>query len=368
VQTIPFDVVTVRHVFRRLGRPVAAGLTRGWPPRSRLFLVGEDAGWSIDHDLLELGRLATRLGVRLAGTRLLTVSRGQAAFFGSQFTLLREPWRSFPHALGTAYFHGRPGTPGMPEFDVAYDALRAHHAELARVQVTHAEMRDLVLSSGIDPAKVFRIPIGVDLGLFEPQTPALRNAARRTLGLPEQAFVVGSFQKDGIGWGNGDEPKAIKGPDVLLEALRVFRERVPELHVLLSGPARGFVRSGLEALGIPYVHRRYERYEEIAQLYLALDAYVVPSRQEGGPKGVLEAMASGIPVVSTRVGQAAELIRDRVNGRLVEVEDGEGLADALGDPCLSEYVQAGRETALANGYDAQVPLWRTFFDGFVAHA
>ena len=349
-------------------RPVAAGLTRRWPPRSRLFLVGEGARWSIDHDLLELGRLATRLGVRVAGTHLLTVSRGQAAFFGSQFTLLREPWRAFPHALGTAYFHGRPGTPGMPEFDIAYEALRTRHAELARVQVTHAEMHELVLSSGIDPAKVFRIPIGVDLGLFAPQTPVLRSAARRALGLPQQAFVVGSFQKDGVGWGNGDEPKAIKGPDVLLEAVRLFHERVPELHVLLSGPARGFVRSGLETLGIPYVHRRQERYEELAQLYLALDAYVVPSRQEGGPKGVLEAMASGVPVVSTRVGQATELIRDGVNGRLVEVEDAEALAAALGDPCLSEYADAGRETALANGYDAQIPLWRTFFDGFVVHA
>jgi len=256
----------------------------------------------------------------------------------------------------------------MPEFDIAYDALRAHHAELARVQVTHAEMHELVLSSGIDPAKVFRIPIGVDLGLFAAQTSALRSAARRALGLPEQAFVVGSFQKDGVGWGNGDDPKAIKGPDVLLDALRLLHERVPELHVLLSGPARGFVRSGLEALAIPYVHRRHERYEEIAQLYLALDAYVVPSRQEGGPKGVLEAMASGVPVVSTRVGQASELIRDGVNGRLVDVENAEALADALADPGLSEYVEAGLETAHANGYDAQVPLWRAFFDGFVAHA
>ena len=65
------------------------------------------------------------------------------------------------------------------------------------------------------------------------------------------------------------------------------------------------------------------------RLYSALDAYVVPSRQEGGPKSVLEAMASGVPIVSTRVGQATELIRDGENGRLVEVEDAEALAEAL---------------------------------------
>jgi len=347
-------------------RPLAARVARRWPPHSRLFLVGEGARWSIDRDLLELGRLANRLGVQLADRRFLTVSNGQAAFFGSQFTLLRAPWTPLPHALGTAYFHGRPGTAGMPEFDVAYELLQAHHAELARVQVTHGEMHELVLSTGIDSAKVFRIPIGVDTSLFTPQTPELRAQARRELGLPENAFVVGSFQKDGVGWGTGDEPKLVKGPDVLLDALQVVRERRPELHVLLSGPARGYVRSGLDRLGIPYVHRELDRYEKIASLYLALDAYVVPSRQEGGPKGVLESMASSVAVVSTRVGQAAEMIRDGENGWLVDVED----ADALGERIAladRSTVAVGLETARANAYAAQEPLWRSFFDGFVAH-
>jgi len=322
----------------------------------------------IDKELEAVARLAEHIGVRLAPRRLLTASRDQAAFFGSQFTLLREPWHRFDHALGTAYFHGLPGTSGMPEFDVAYETLCAHHSELARIQVTHAEMRDLVLSSGIDPTKVFRIPIGVDLDLFPEQTPALRMEARRTLGLPQSAYVVGSFQKDGVGWGEGTEPKLIKGPDVLVEVLSLLRERRPELHVLLSGPARGYVRAGLAGLGIPYVHRRLDRYEDIAQLYHALDAYVVPSRQEGGPKSVLESMASGVPIVSTRVGQAAELIDDGVNGRLVEVDDVEALAVALADDRLPSFVAAGRETAAANCYDAQEPLWRSFFAGFVAHA
>ena len=347
-------------------RPLAAGVARSWQPASRLMLVGEGARWSIDHDLVELGKLATKLGIRVADRRFLTVSNGQAAFFGSQFTLLREPWRPFPHALATAYFHGRPGTPGMPEFDVAYETLRVHHRELARVQVTHAEMHDLVLSTGIDEEKVFRIPIGVDPSLLRVQTPSLRAEARRTLGLPAEAFVVGTFHKDGLGWDTGDEPKLVKGPDVLLEALCLLRRSRPELHVLLSAPARGYVRSGLEDLGIPYVHRQLRHYEEIAHLYLALDAYVVPSRQEGGPKGVLEAMASGVPVVSTRVGQAAEIIRDGENGWLVDVEDAEALAARLASADLST-VAAGLETARANAYAAQAPLWHSFFDGFVAH-
>jgi len=358
---------------RRLARPLAATLTRHWAPGTRLFLVGEGAGWSIDHDLSELAAIAGRLGVRVADRRLLGASRDQAAFFGSQFSLLREPWRGSPHRLATAYFHGRPGTPGYPEFDECFRVLCERHRELARVQVSHAEMHELVLSSGIDPAKVFRIPIGVDLRYFAPQTPGRRAAARASLGLPGNALVVGSFHKDGVGWGAGTEPKHVKGPDVLVETLRRVHASVPGLHVLLSGPARGWVRSELERSGVPYVHRLLERYEAIGSLYDALDAYLVPSRQEGGPKGVLEAMASGVPLVTTRVGQATDIVRDGENGRIVDVDDVEGLAAALlevarGTPEPGRMVAAGFDTARAHSYDAQLPLWRTFFDGFVRAA
>ena len=221
---------------------------------------------------------------------------------------------------------------------------------------------------GIDPAKVFRIPIGIELAHFRPRTPESCRTVRAELGLPQDAFVVGSFQKDAVGWGEGREPKPIKGPDVLVRTLAELRERVPELHVLLSGPARGYVKEGLERHGVPCVHRLLDRYEGVARLYHALDAYLVPSRQEGGPKAVLESMASGVPLVSTRVGQAVDLVRDGENGWLVDVDDVAGLVErlaALATLDLSQVVAAGLATAAENSYDAQLPLWRSFFDGFV---
>ncbi len=357
-------------VLRVGGRRLALAITRRWPPGSRLFLVGEGTGWSIDHDLTELAGIASRLGVELAPRRLLNASVGQAAFYGSQFTLLRDPWRPVPHALATAYFHGRPGTPGYPEFDECFRVLSEHHRELACVQVSHSEIHDLVLESGIDAEKVRRIPIGVDTTVFRPRTTGSSAAAREALSLPKDAFVVGSFHKDGVGFGDGLAPKWIKGPDVLLAALERLHTVVPELHVLLSGPARGFVRTGLERAGIPYRHRFPGRYAELARLYAALDAYVVPSRQEGGPKGVLEAMASGVPVVTTRVGQAMDLVRDGENGWIVEVEDDEGLAWGLTQlaersTASSALVAAGLETARANSYESQILLWREFLGALV---
>jgi glycosyltransferase involved in cell wall biosynthesis len=363
-------VPATRRVARRGGLALASILTSRWPAHSRLFLVGDGARWSIDHDLRELGAIAGKLGVELPDRRLLAASHNQAAFYGSQFTLLGAPWQSSSHRLGTAYFHGRPGTPGYPEFDECYGTLVAHHQELDRLQVSHSEIHDVVLSSGIDPAKVFRIPIGVNIALFEPQDEASRAAARAQLDLPDGAFVVGSFHKDGVGFGAGLEPKPIKGPDVLLDTLRHLRERVPELHVLLAGPARGYVQAGLERLGIPWRHRYLQRYGELSGLYRALDAYVVPSRQEGGPKGLFEAMASGVPVVTTRVGQAMDLARHGGNAWVVEPEDAEGLAHWLGQIAgrpaeLATVVAAGLETARANSYELQLPLWHAFLSGFV---
>lgn len=352
---------------KEAGRRAARALTAGWRPYSRLFFVGEGADWVIDHELLAVAELAERLGIDVPRRWPAGAARRQSVFYGSHFTYFaRPPAAGSAHRSAITYFHGRPGTPGSPEFDTAYEALRARHAEIDRVQVSHRELEDIVLSSGIDPAKVFRIPIGIEPRLFGERTPA----ARRALGLPEDAFVVGSFQKDGVGWGEGLEPKSIKGPDVFVDVAARLRERVPGTHVLLSGPARGYVRARLDELRIPYVHRFVERYDDIGSLYAALDAYVVTSRQEGGPKGVLEAMAARVPLVSTRVGQASELVVDGENGWLADVDDVDVLVERLvaiasRDVELGRVVAAGRATAEANSYEAQLPLWRAFFDGFV---
>jgi glycosyltransferase involved in cell wall biosynthesis len=230
-------------------------------------------------------------------------------------------------------------------------------------------MRDIVLGSGIDAAKVHLIPIGVELDLFPLRDDTSRAAVRSELGLPLDAPTIGSMQKDGVGWGEGNEPKLIKGPDVFVEVASRLAARIPDLHVLLTGPARGYVERGLTHAGIPYVHAYPKSYADVGRLYAALDAYVVTSRQEGGPKAVLESMAAGVPLVTTRVGQAMDLVEHEVNGYMVESEDVEGLVHfaerALRAPD-SQLAARGRATAEANTYEAQRPLWRALLDGFVS--
>src|SRR5207245_2640004 len=64
--------------------------------------------------------------------------------------------------------------------------------------------------------------------------------------------VVGSFQKDGVGLGEGLQPKLVKGPDLLVATLEWLHASVPELVVLLTGLARGYVRTELERRAIPH--------------------------------------------------------------------------------------------------------------------
>ena len=325
----------------------------------------------LSYEARQLARTARTLGVALGPERWLKGVDRQSIFHLSQFTLLLHDFERRGNRLGFAYFHGRPGTPGMPEFDACFDTMRRRHAEIDRVQVTNAAMEEFVLETGLAREKVHRIPIGIDVLAFGLRTPERRVEARRALGLPESAFVVGSFQKDGVGWGQGLAPKLIKGPDVLLAVAGRLRERVPELTFLLTGPARGYVLAGLERLGIAHRHVLLPDVDAVARAYEAIDVCLVTSRDEGGPRAVLEAMAVGVPLVTTRVGQASDLVRHGENGWLVEVEDVDALVESVErvrDGGLEDVLRAGRATAEANSYESLRPRWRELFRGFVATA
>ena len=256
------------------------------------------------------------------------------------------------------------------EFDKCYENLTRKHQLIDRIQVSCNAMHEVVLGTGIDPRKVYLIPIGINREYFKKQTPDSRMATRAFFGIPQDAFVVGSFQKDGNGWGEGLEPKMIKGPDTFIETMRILKEKIGELIVLLSGPARGYVKNGLKEIGVPYIHHQMEKYSDVGKMYQTLDVYVVSSREEGGPKAVLESMASGIPLVTTMVGQAVDLVRHGENGFFADIDDAEGLAMWVAHVFdnrdeLKPMIAAGLETTNRNCYETQLPLWKQFFNGFV---
>ena len=108
--------------------------------------------------------------------------------------------------------------------------------------------------------------------------------------------------------------------------------------MLLSGPARGFIKQGLDTLGVSYRHEVIPHYWDIISLYHCLDIYLISSREEGGPKAILESLAAAVPLVSTKVGMAPDVIEHGENGLLAEIEDIDTLAghaaSLIGNPDL----------------------------------
>lgn len=359
------------RLLRAPGELVTRARTTRWEPWSHLFVLGDELGWALDDEATYVAGVAQRAGHAVAPSSWARSTRRQSVFHTSHFAGLHPLWLDSTHRLGLAYFHGRPGTPGYDEFDWAFRMLRDHHDRIARVQVTHTEMEHLVLTAGVAPDRVHRIPIGIELDAFPLGTAERRHAARASLGLPQDAFVVGSFQKDGMGWGDGLEPKWIKGPDILVEALVELNRRVDDLVVLLTGPSRGFVRTGLDEAGVRHVHRLLPDRSGLLDAYHALDAYAVASRQEGGPKSILESMATGTAIITTRAGQADDLVADGVNGLLVDIDDAAALAAALervhgGPGHIEGFRAAGRITAELNSHAALAPRWEALLEGFIA--
>lgn len=360
---------------KNLGNQIAKAFLRtfsfGWKPYSHLILYGDSAGWVLDWEMRELKSICEQLNVPVVKPIWKHAYNPQSIFFSNHFFLTNDDWvRLLPNRIGFSYFHGLPST-GDELFDSAYASICKHHEQISRIQVSHIQMKNVTLETGIDPSKVFLIPIGINLDFFPLRRGEQKRDARAELDIPRSAFVIGSFQKDGVGWGEGLEPKLIKGPDVFLSTLKLLKKDIPELYVLLTGPARGYVKQGLDELQIPYKHVYLKSYPDVAKMFWALDLYLVTSRQEGGPKSILESMASGVPLVTTKVGQAMDLVKHGENAWMTEVEDVEALASyalqvySAGADILLPILKVGRITAEVHSYENQIPLWADFMKGFV---
>lgn len=250
--------------------------------------------------------------------------------FYSRYSLLTNRWPK-PLAVYRAsvltWFHGDPGDRDS-EFGQLGEELEKYLSKLNYITTSCGLTAEKLRRWGVPKNKLEIVPLGVDLGLFRPPTPEERILARRRFGIPQDALCIASFQKDGVGWGDGLEPKLVKGPDVLLGVIGHLSQSYP-VYVLLTGPARGYVIKGLQRLKVPYHYAFVDQHNELLAYYHAADVYLITSREEGGPLALLESLATGLPVVSTKVGMALDVINHGENGFLAEIEDTETLASLV---------------------------------------
>ena len=98
-------------------------------------------------------------------------------------------------------------------------------ALLSTIIVSSSIVKNRLVSWGVSPQKISLIPIGVNNTHFVPTNISKKNDVRKQYGIKKKTIVIGSFQKDGIGWGNGELPKLIKGPDIFIQVIKRLKEQ-----------------------------------------------------------------------------------------------------------------------------------------------
>jgi sugar transferase (PEP-CTERM/EpsH1 system associated) len=171
----------------------------------------------------------------------------------------------------------------------------------------------------IPKRKIVTIPNGIDGSRFELTID--RQAKRRELGIHEQGSVIGLAVR------LSDQ----KGITFLLQAMPRILAKHPDTTLLIAGD--GDLRMDLEQeaqqLGIAARVKFCGPRKDIPELLKLLDLYVLPSKWEGLPMVILEAMAAGCPIVATDVGGNSSAVVDGVTGALVPPQDPGVLADAI---------------------------------------
>ncbi len=152
-------------------------------------------------------------------------------------------------------------------------------------------------------------------------------------------------------------------PEKNLEGLRAVLENVPNTRLALVGG--GPQREALEAhfAGLPVHFAGYRTERGLAEAYASADIFVFPSAFESFGLVILEAMAAGLPVVSTRVGGAADLITEGETGYLVEVGDVQGMVEGVRR--LASSAEVLRAAQQAARHHAEHFDWSVIMDALI---
>ena len=290
-----------------------------------IFYIVEDAPWSIKEDGLNIAReLSDKHGIKFIisvthyGIFNSIIHYGSINTFITDKKTVRLPSKT--NKIVLTWFH-------LTDNDYRVKLVKACQSKINIFHTASSFTKNKLIKSEIEENKISVIPLGINTDRFYKFNHDEVIKTKEELSIPKDSIIIGSFQKDGNGWKEGNSPKLIKGPDIFCDVIEGLSGKY-KIFVLLTGPARGYVKNRLKKNGIPYFHIYLKSIDNLALYYNLLDLYIVTSRIEGGPKSILESMACGVPVVSTRVGMAMDVIQNNNNGMLTDVEDVQGLIGA----------------------------------------
>lgn len=172
------------------------------------------------------------------------------------------------------------------------------------------------------------IPNGIDVGAFA-HNRLNRRTIREQLGIPHGALVVGTVGRLAVE----------KAHRFLVAAMRPLLGPDTHLVIVGEGPERPRIEEAITSDVRPFVHLPGAR-NDIPAVLSAFDLFVLSSSTEGLPLAVPEAMAAGLPVVSTSVGGLPTVVEDGRTGRLVPYGDEDALRSAIGELLRDETKRA----------------------------
>ncbi|MBS4082681.1 MAG: glycosyltransferase family 4 protein [Rhizobiales bacterium] len=206
----------------------------------------------------------------------------------------------------------------------------------ARVVTTGEMIRShLIEVLKLDPSHVVSIPTGTDLSRYHPGD---KTQARAKLGLPADKKLIGMVAT----------LRSWKGHRFMVDALLERKLDGAILVLVGDGPQEPMLRKQVEERGLKDRVIFAGRREDVQDWLRAFDVFVLPSTgNEGIPQALMQAMATGLPVVTTPVGAIPELVVHNESGFIVQPENpaslAEGIAAVLSDPALAKRLgDAGR--------------------------
>ena len=187
------------------------------------------------------------------------------------------------------------------------------------------------LGIGVNPSQLHFIANGVDTEVFAPRHRG-DGPLRRRFDVAEDALVVGFVGR--LSWE--------KGPDVFLRAALAVRERLPDTHFLIvgEGPMLLQLRTFISQFDLAATVHLAGTQTDMPSVLSELDVIASTSHSEAMPLALMEAMASGLPAVATKVGGVPDLVQHGVTGWLANGGDYEGLAARIIDVVTDAQLRA----------------------------